>query len=77
MHVRDQVVPVLGLLQTPERHLGTRNILLGVLQILILSQQLETKGNQGPIFMDGRTKVSSAHLMPLALFASVYVKPST
>ena len=30
MCVRDQVIPVLGLLETTEGHLGTWNIFLGV-----------------------------------------------
>jgi hypothetical protein len=32
----DQVVTVLGLLETAEGHLGTRNVLLGVLEVLEL-----------------------------------------
>lgn len=32
--VRDDVVPVLVLLETTEGHLGTRNVLLGVLEVL-------------------------------------------
>jgi hypothetical protein len=32
----DQVVTVLGLLETTEGHLGTRNVLLGVLEVLEL-----------------------------------------
>ena len=33
MHIRDQVVPILGLLQTTERHLRARNVLFGVLEV--------------------------------------------
>jgi hypothetical protein len=33
----DQVVTVLGLLETTEGHLGTGNVLLGVLEVLELS----------------------------------------
>lgn len=33
---RDQVVPVLGLLQTTEGHLGARNVFLGVLEVFEL-----------------------------------------
>ena len=33
-YLRDQVVPVLGLLETTEGHLGTRDVLLGVLKVL-------------------------------------------
>lgn len=33
---RDQVIPVLGLLQTAKGHLGPGNVLLGVLKVLIL-----------------------------------------
>ena len=32
----DQVVPVLGLLQTAESHLGAWNVLLGVFEVLEL-----------------------------------------
>ena len=32
----DEVVAVLGLLETTEGHLGTRNVLLGVLEVLEL-----------------------------------------
>lgn len=32
-YIRDQVIPVLLLLQTTEGHLGTRNVLLGVLEV--------------------------------------------
>lgn len=32
-NIRDQVVPLLALLQTTEGHLGTRDELLGVLEI--------------------------------------------
>lgn len=34
MHPRDEVVPVLGLLQAGEGHLGARDVFLGVLKIL-------------------------------------------
>ena len=34
LHVGDQVVPVLGLLETGKGHLGTRDVLLGVLEVL-------------------------------------------
>jgi hypothetical protein len=34
--IRDQVIPVLVLLQSTESHLGSWNILLGVLQVLEL-----------------------------------------
>lgn len=33
----DQVVPVLALLQATESHLGAGNVLLGVLEVLVLS----------------------------------------
>lgn len=36
----DQVVSVLGLLETAKGHLGTRNVLLGVLEVLELEQLL-------------------------------------
>lgn len=34
----DEVVSVLGLLETAEGHLGTRNVLLGVLEVLELKK---------------------------------------
>ena len=34
LEVGDKVVPVLGLLETSERHLGSRNVLLRVLKVL-------------------------------------------
>ncbi len=34
--VRDEIVPVLALLQSTERHLGPRNVLLGVLEVFEL-----------------------------------------
>lgn len=30
-HIRDEIVPILSLLQTTEGHLGAGNVLLGVL----------------------------------------------
>lgn len=36
--VRDQVVPVLGLLQSTESHLGSGDVFLRVLEVLILSR---------------------------------------
>ena len=38
LEVGDQVVPVLGLLETAESHLGARDILLWVLEVLKLRQ---------------------------------------
>lgn len=37
LEVGDQVVPVLGLLQATESHLGARDVLLRVLEVLELS----------------------------------------
>lgn len=34
LEVGDQVVPVLGLLETAKGHLGARNVLLGVLEVV-------------------------------------------
>ena len=34
LHVGNEVVPVLGLLQTSESHLGSRDVLLRVLEVL-------------------------------------------
>ena len=36
LEVGDHVVPVLGLLQSTESHLGSGNVLLGVLEVLEL-----------------------------------------
>jgi len=38
----DQIVSVLGLLETTEGHLGTGNVLLGVLEVLKLEAVLVT-----------------------------------
>ena len=35
-NVRDQVVPVLGLFETPKGHLGAGNVFLGVLEVFKL-----------------------------------------
>lgn len=35
-NIRDEVVPVLCLLKTTERHLGSGDVLLGVLEVLEL-----------------------------------------
>lgn len=37
-HIRDQVVPVLLLLEAAERHLGTRDVLLGVFEVFELRE---------------------------------------
>lgn len=37
LEVGDQVIPVLALLETTERHLGSGNVLLWVLEVLKLS----------------------------------------
>lgn len=39
---RDEVVSVLGLLETAEGHLGAGNVLLGVLEVVELSKGLAT-----------------------------------
>lgn len=36
--IRDQIVPVLGLLETAEGHLGARNVLLRVLEVDVLEK---------------------------------------
>ena len=40
--VGDEVVAVLGLLQATEGHLGTRNVLLGVLEVLELNKSQQS-----------------------------------
>jgi len=45
VNVRDQVVPVLGLLQAAERHLRAWNVLLGVLEVLELQHNVSPPFN--------------------------------
>ena len=76
----DEVVAVLGLLQTAESHLGAGNVLLGVLEVLELDRMsafdssisygaspgvLVAVANMGIL-----TRVSSFQVMPLPLLAS-------
>ena len=42
-NIRDEVVPVLGLLETTEGHLGAGNKLLGVLEVLELKKTSATR----------------------------------
>lgn len=42
MYARNQVVSILGLLQTPEGHLSAGNVFLGVFQIFKLGHLLDT-----------------------------------
>lgn len=70
----DQVVSVLALLETTEGHLGTGDVLLGVLEVLELMIISVWKREN---VVDKHTRVSSCHVIPLALLASVYEKPST
>lgn len=77
LSVRDQVIPILGLLQSTERHLGTRNVFLGVLEVFELHNPSATARRSSVLRVLLRTKVSSFHSIALFLFASVYEKPST
>ena len=72
-NVRDQVVPVLGLLQAPKRHLRARDVFLRVLEVFELPtlRQSDRIGGAPPWAANQRTSVSSFHVIPLALFASV------
>lgn len=45
-NIRDQVVPVLLLLQATERHLGPRDVLLGVLEVLKLHSLVDQRAVQ-------------------------------
>lgn len=45
LEVGDEVVAVIGLLETTERHLGARNVLLGVLEVLELQKWSVTCSN--------------------------------
>lgn len=76
MYERNQVVPILGFLQAAESHLRPGNVLLGVFQVLKLFAML-TIPSRLCCFEGHCTRVSSFHSIPLALFASVYWKPST
>ena len=73
----DQVVTVLGLLETTEGHLGAGNVLLGVLEVL----KLRCVSLSCPVYLFSvwrdRTRVPSFQVMPFCLLASVYEKPST
>lgn len=76
-HVRDQVVPVLVLLQTTEGHLGARNVLLGVLKVGELEMaMLASRTSKERLRKDKNpeihTRVSSFHSIPFCLLASVY-----
>jgi hypothetical protein len=71
----DQVIAVLGLLETTKGHLGARNVLLGVLEVLELS--VVRKHMLCMTESSRRTRVDSSQVMPFCLLASVYEKPST
>lgn len=65
----DEVVPVLGLLETTEGHLGARNVLLGVLEVLEL--KLDQLANAYQRFRSWcLTRVSVFHSIPFCLLAS-------
>lgn len=79
-NIRDQVVPVLLLLQTTESHLGSGDVLLGVLKVLELhSNPISKLPRLGISEHDGikLTRESSFQTTPFCLLASVYWKPST
>jgi hypothetical protein len=66
----NEVVSVLGLLETAKGHLGAGNILLGVLEVLKLWPTLGLEGRNN-VRESIHTKVFSSHVMPFCLFASV------
>ena len=71
LQVGDQIVPVLGLLQSTKRHLGARDVLLGVLEVLELSGCQPKLILQPYDRVTAHTKVPSSHTMAFCLFASV------
>lgn len=80
----DEIVPILGLLQAAEGHLGAGNVFLWVLKILKLSTISAKKFHKQCSVLESKlcmikkhTNVDSFHSMPFCLFASVYEKPST
>lgn len=74
-NIRDQIVPVLLLLETAERHLGAGDVLLGVLEIVELGRagQRSVGSGYSPSLRRGLllTRVFSSQTMPFCLFASV------
>jgi hypothetical protein len=64
----------LALLEATKSHLGAGNVLLGVLEVFELCPVSRARM---PHLRGNRTRVSSFHVMPFCLLASVYEKPST
>lgn len=64
--VGNEIVPVLGLLQTTKSHLGAWDVLLWVLEIL----ELILVSNAHQSRLADLTRVSLFHSMPFCLFAS-------
>ena len=69
VNLRDEVVSVLCLLQSSKRHLCAWNVLLGVLEIFKLS--IVSEKVVADSLSKQHTRVSSFHVIPLDLFASV------
>jgi hypothetical protein len=68
----DEIVSVLGLLETTKGHLGARNVLLGVLEVLKLSYCQRTFTSEFRYMGCSYTRVPSSQVIPFCLLASVY-----
>jgi hypothetical protein len=68
----DEIVSVLGLLETTKGHLGARNVLLGVLEVLKLSYCQRTFASEFEYIGCSHTRVPSSQVIPFCLLASVY-----
>jgi hypothetical protein len=73
----DQVVTVLGLLETTKGHLGAGNVLLGVLEVIELCCISLSCSVRFAFPWRERTREPSSQVTPFCLLASVYEKPST
>lgn len=70
--LRDEVVPLLALLETTEGHLGTGDVLLGVLEVGELRNCVsEASSKQLEVGDAKHTRVFSSQVIPACLLASV------
>lgn len=69
-YIRDQIVPVLALLEATKGHLGSRDVFLGVLEVFEL-QRVSMYGWTSLGLKNRLTNVPSFHSMPFCLLASV------
>jgi hypothetical protein len=68
VNVRDEIVSIFGLLQPTKCHLGTRNVLLRILEVLELSWAFSQARCKRAVSL---TRVLSSQVIPFPLFASV------